>query len=44
MEEFKAQLGKMDQGIKGLGPFRMVEETINGFQQSLPLIQNLKSD
>ena len=44
MEEFKAQLGKMDKEIKGLGPFRMVEETINGFQQSLPLIQNLKSD
>ena len=44
MEGFKEQLGKMDKEIKGLGPFRMVEETINGFQQSLPLIQNLKGD
>ena len=44
MEGFKEQLSRTAKEIKGLGPFRMVEETVNGFQHSLPLIQNLKSD
>ena len=44
MEGFKEQCSKTAKEIKRLGPFKMVEETINGFQHSLPLIQNLKSD
>ena len=43
-EEFFARLQKMPKALKVLKPYRKVEETLIGFQKSLPLIQMLKND
>ena len=42
-EDFDLRLKKMSKHIKGLKPFRKLEEIINAFINSLPLIQSLKN-
>lgn len=44
MEDFDLRLKKMPKQIKALRPYKKVEDVVNAFVASLPLIQNLKND
>jgi dynein heavy chain len=44
MEEYESRLRRMPKAQRALRPFRMVEEVVTGFTQSLPLISLLKNE